>query len=255
MKLISLLLLACSATLVKAYPYCDNTTATFDCTPEAGATSGSYCMNYWPHTAIDPPYLCHGASPNASACGKPHVNTSVPREIAEAYETYNACIAAGNGTSHPDFSLCSMECQDAFVTFITYGDRYSCFAFEAAGTSQTFYQQKRSTLNAYTEDAGCTLVGGKCFNNTEFPSFKCLNDGQCEANTTLLPHFGDPYPVYQNFCNCSEGYSGLHCEMSTTRLASLQEKMHGRLRWRRSSSSASSRNSSVGFLTAVFERG
>ena len=111
-----------------------------------------FAVDYDPHQK---PYLCHGASPT-NKCGSPNNDSSVPAPVAQANKLIKQCIgasrpirrfalfsllltnprfllaAAGNSSSQPGFATCVKECQEAFVTYITYGDLNLCFAFEGA---------------------------------------------------------------------------------------------------------------------------
>merc|ERR1712086_156551 len=188
---IVILSLALSAS---AWPYCE-IVGSSQCGDPSGSVQGSYCMI---DPSKKPPYSCHGAAPNVTACGKYGEDASVPAAIAAAHKTITACEASGKGSA----TSCSDTCNNAFVDYITYGDSNICFE-TTSGMESTFYPETRSEINDDSDTSGCHRTGGGCV------------DGKlCGAHGKCI-HPAKP-PASSNYCLCDPGWTGLYCATNYT---------------------------------------
>jgi len=175
-----------------AWPYCE-IRGSSQCEDPSGSIQGSYCMI---DPSKKPPYNCHGAAPNVTACGKYGEDASVPAAIAAAHKTITVCEASGKGSA----TSCSDTCNNAFVDYITYGDSNICFEI-TSGMESTFYPETRSEINDASDTSGCSRTGGGCV------------DGRlCGAHGKCI-HPAKP-PASSSYCLCDPGWDGLYCGTS-----------------------------------------
>jgi len=150
-----------------------------------------------------PPYYCHDAegTANATACGLKGDDTSVPNYISDAQKKIGECMAAGTATS------CSAECQNAFIDYVTYGDRYVCFPADTGGTF--YFQKTRSAINSESDTSACSRIGAFC-------STRDLSPCGGPTNGTCVPQFTVHPPVELYYCDCKQGFTGLYCGTAYT---------------------------------------
>ena len=96
-------------------------------------------LNVAHHTTTLP--SLHQLQPQISACRSVSVTYHPEPDSRFCAHAPSSLAAAGNGTSLPGFETCVPECQEAFVTYITYGDLNLCFAFEGSTKCNLFCRQ------------------------------------------------------------------------------------------------------------------